>query len=160
MLINEQKFMITITTIDDPGCNSQIQNLKVMNEGLKLAVAELIGAEEEIVAKDLAASTQNKVANNFIDLTIARLLGGNDDNKNDSGETSFQIDLSLEDEKMEKATSATPISLNKRSRMLCDTNIGSFSNYVVVGVWRNYCPARWVFHSNILFSKRRSVSTF
>ena len=35
----------------------------------------------------------------------------------------FQIDLSLEDEEMEKATSATPISSNKRSRMLCDTNI-------------------------------------
>jgi hypothetical protein len=131
-----------------------------MNEGLKLAVAELIGAEEEIVAKDLAASTKNKVANNFINLTIARLLNGNDDdNKNDSGETPFQIDPSLDDEKMEKATSATPILSNKRSRMLCDTNIGSFSNYVVVGVWRNYCPACWIFHSNILFSECRSVST-
>ncbi len=123
MMINKQKFTISITTIDDPGLNSQIQNLRVMNEGLKLAVAELIGAEEEIVAKDLAASSKNKVANNFIDLTIARVLGGNVKDKNDSGETPFQIDLSLEDEKMEKATSATPISSNKRSRMLCDTNI-------------------------------------
>jgi hypothetical protein len=35
------------------------------------------------------------VANDFIDLTIARVLGGNDNNKNDSGKTPFQIDLSL-----------------------------------------------------------------
>ncbi len=121
MLINEQKFMISITTIDDPERYSQIQNLKVMNEGLKLAVAELIGAEEEIVAKDLAASTKNKVANNFIDRTIARVLGGDEHNKNDSGETLFQIDLFLEDKKMENASSETPVLSNKRSRMLCDT---------------------------------------
>ena len=121
MLINELKFMISITPIDDPERNLQIQNLKAMNEGLKMAVAELIGAEEKIVAKDLAASTNNKVANNFIDLTIARVLGDNDNN-NASGDT-FQIDLTLEDEKKEKSTSATPISSNKKSRLLCNMNI-------------------------------------
>jgi hypothetical protein len=118
MLINEQKFMISITAIDDPERKLQIQNLKAMNDGLKTAVAELIGAEEEIVAKDLAASTKHKASNNFIDLTIARVLGGDGDN-NDSCETPFKIDLTLDDEGKEKTTSATPISSNKKSRLLC-----------------------------------------
>lgn len=61
MLINELlKFIISITSIDDPESSLQIQNLKVMNKGLKIAVAELIGAEEEKVAKDLAAFTKKK----------------------------------------------------------------------------------------------------
>lgn len=118
MLINEQKFMISITAIDDPERKLQIQNLKAMNDGLKTAVAELIGAEEEIVAKDLAASTKHKASNNFIDLTIARVLGGDGDN-NDSCETPFKIDLTLDDKGKEKTTSATPISSNKKSRLLC-----------------------------------------
>ena len=87
LLINELKFMISITPIDDPERNLQIQNLKAMNEVLKIAVADLIGVEEEIVAKDLAASTKNKVAflvpfptNHTIasplDCVDSKLLGG------------------------------------------------------------------------------------
>ncbi len=50
MLINELKFMISITLIDDPKCTLQIWNLKAMNHVLKIAVADFIGAEEEIDA--------------------------------------------------------------------------------------------------------------
>ena len=128
LLINELKFMISITPIDDPERNLQIQNLKAMNEVLKIAVADLIGVKEEIVAKDLAASTKNKVANNFIDLTIARVLGGDDNNNNSSDTPPFQIDHSLEQHDGEgneknKTASATPISSNKKSKLLSDMNI-------------------------------------
>ncbi len=53
MLINELKFMISITLIDDPKCTLQIWNLKAMNDELKIAVADFIGAEEEIDARIL-----------------------------------------------------------------------------------------------------------
>jgi hypothetical protein len=124
MQINELKFMISITSIDDPKLNLQIQNLKVMNKVLKIAVADLSSAEEEIVAMDLEASTKNKVASNFIDLTIARVLGGNA-NSNNSTVLPVHIDLSLDDKGKEKKTAVTPILSNKKSRLLCDMNIAT-----------------------------------
>ena len=62
------------------------------------------------------------MTNNFIDLTIARVLGG-DDNNNNSSDTPLKEDTnSLEGDGKEKKTAlATPTLSNKKSRLLCDS---------------------------------------
>ncbi len=63
------------------------------------------------------------MAKHCINLTIARVLGGDADNNN-SSDIPFQIDLLLDDKGKEKKTaSATPFLSNKKSRLLCDMNI-------------------------------------
>lgn len=81
ILINELKFMIGNTPPNDPEHKLYMQELKVLNKKLADAVAALIKAEEMIVAgymKQAEMMKKKPPAANFIDLTIAAVLGGED----------------------------------------------------------------------------------
>jgi hypothetical protein len=79
MLINEQRYMISILLESDPDRIKAIHELKALNQDLKNALVDSIAAEEAIVNSNFAYTQTSKAANAFIDLTVASVLGGDED---------------------------------------------------------------------------------
>jgi hypothetical protein len=70
--------MISNTPVGDPEHVILMLELKVLNEALKVALSNLIAAEEQIMIEEMATAKKSKAANVFIDRTIASVLGDND----------------------------------------------------------------------------------
>ena len=75
ILINAQRFMISILPESDPDRTKAINELKVLNEDLKNALADSISAGEAILNENLAYTQKSTAATAFIDLTVASVLG-------------------------------------------------------------------------------------
>ena len=57
-----------------------MSELKVLKEAVKVALSDLIAAEEQFMIEEMAKAKRLKAANVFIDRTIASVLVDNDDN--------------------------------------------------------------------------------
>ena len=82
LMKNVLQYINSITAIDDPEQNLQIQSHKARNEGMKdwLKIMDRL-APKKYCCKGLeACCTKQKMTNNFMALTIARVLGGDDEN--------------------------------------------------------------------------------
>jgi hypothetical protein len=112
MLLNEVKFMISITPRNDPEYGLLMRKLIDMNEALSNAATELMNAEETIMKNACVAQEQGKVAT-FIDLTIASVLGMDDENEE-------SLDTAEADST--STMRATPLSSNKKTKATTERN--------------------------------------
>jgi hypothetical protein len=107
MQVDEVKFMINNTAANDPEHVVLMHEHKELNRELTEALKNLIAAEEKIVESDMLVSRKTKAANTFIDLTIERVLGMD----NDVGATNYDTAIPA------PAVARTPLMSNKKAKL-------------------------------------------
>jgi hypothetical protein len=114
MLLDQLKYMISVTPPDAPDRSELLGQLRVMNAALTNAVTECLNAEEAMLKEDV--ENDSKVvgghhSKNFIDLTIATLLGGTA-----AEEDNCEIIAVTQERDSSVTASASVVSSNKKRR--------------------------------------------